>query len=63
MLLIFIILARVCVYANSNYLIYKLFRWDALTGDLELVDSLDGHYDIVYGTLDAAYHTRQTRLR
>lgn len=58
MLLIFIILAHVYVYANSNYLINKLLRWDALTEDLELVDSSDGHYDIVYGTLDAAYQTR-----
>lgn len=33
------------------------YEWDVLTGDLELVDSLDGHYDIVYGTLDAAYQT------
>lgn len=26
-----------------------------LTVDLELVDSLDGHYDIVYGTYDPKY--------
>ena len=28
-----------------------------LTVDLELVDSLDGHYDIVYGTYDPKYFT------
>lgn len=27
-------------------------RWDMLTGDLELVDSVDGHYDVVYGTYE-----------
>lgn len=29
-----------------------------LTGDLELVDSLDGHYDVLYGTFDPKYLTR-----
>lgn len=29
-----------------------------LTGDLELVDSYDGHYDVVYGTYDPKYLTR-----
>ncbi|KAL8133342.1 hypothetical protein AgCh_008705 [Apium graveolens] len=33
------------------------YEWDVLTEDLELIDTLDGHYDIVYGTLDAAYQT------
>lgn len=56
-------LAHIYVGAKFNNLIYKLCRWDVLTEDLELVDTLDGHYDIVYGTLDAAYQTRQTYLR
>jgi hypothetical protein len=29
-----------------------------LTGDLELLDSYDGHYDVVYGTFDPRYLTR-----
>ncbi|KAJ0984824.1 hypothetical protein J5N97_003180 [Dioscorea zingiberensis] len=34
------------------------YEWDTLTGDLEVVDSVDGHYDIVYGTFDLKYHLR-----
>lgn len=34
------------------------YEWDMLTGDLELVDSYDGHYDVVYGTFDPKYLTR-----
>ncbi|OIS97178.1 PREDICTED: protein ENHANCED DISEASE RESISTANCE 2-like [Nicotiana attenuata] len=30
----------------------RRYEWDTLTGDLELVESLDGHCDVVYGTLD-----------
>nr|GMC65105.1 protein ENHANCED DISEASE RESISTANCE 2-like isoform X1 [Ipomoea batatas] len=33
------------------------YEWDALTGDLELVDSLDGHYDVVYGAFDPRHLT------
>ncbi|KAJ6296212.1 hypothetical protein OIU78_024117, partial [Salix suchowensis] len=29
-----------------------------LTGDLELLDSYDGHYDVVYGTCDSKYLSR-----
>ncbi|KAK6942244.1 Protein ENHANCED DISEASE RESISTANCE 2, C-terminal [Dillenia turbinata] len=36
----------------------KRYEWDMLTGDLELVDSVDGHYDVVYGTFDPKYLTR-----
>lgn len=32
-------------------------RWDMLTGDLELVEAIDGHYDVVYGTYDPKYLT------
>lgn len=32
-------------------------EWDMLTGDLELVDSIDGHCDVVYGTYDPSYLT------
>ncbi|KAJ7968654.1 protein ENHANCED DISEASE RESISTANCE 2 [Quillaja saponaria] len=34
------------------------YEWDMLTGDLELVDSYDGHYDVVYGKFDPKYLTR-----
>uniref|UniRef100_A0A7N0SWV4 START domain-containing protein n=1 Tax=Kalanchoe fedtschenkoi TaxID=63787 RepID=A0A7N0SWV4_KALFE len=37
---------------------HQRYEWDMLTGDLELVDSLDGHYDVVYGTFDPKYLTR-----
>ncbi|XP_019197995.1 PREDICTED: protein ENHANCED DISEASE RESISTANCE 2-like isoform X1 [Ipomoea nil] len=33
------------------------YEWDTLTGDLELVDSLDGHYDVVYGAFDPRHLT------
>ncbi|XP_027338393.1 protein ENHANCED DISEASE RESISTANCE 2-like [Abrus precatorius] len=36
----------------------KRYEWDMLMGDLELVESYDGHYDIVYGTYDPKYLTR-----
>ncbi|XP_074364798.1 protein ENHANCED DISEASE RESISTANCE 2-like isoform X2 [Apium graveolens] len=39
------------------------YEWDILTGDLELVDSLNGHYDVVYGTYDPRYLTRWTSKR
>ncbi|XP_050208638.1 protein ENHANCED DISEASE RESISTANCE 2-like [Mercurialis annua] len=37
---------------------HQRYEWDALTGDLELLDSYDGHYDVVYGTFDPKYLTR-----
>ncbi|CAK9179468.1 unnamed protein product [Ilex paraguariensis] len=37
---------------------HQRYEWDTLTGDLELVDSLNGHYDVVYGTYDPRYLTR-----
>ncbi|XP_038700660.1 protein ENHANCED DISEASE RESISTANCE 2-like isoform X2 [Tripterygium wilfordii] len=37
---------------------HKRYEWDMLTGDLELLDSYDGHYDVVYGTYDPKYLTR-----
>ncbi|KAE8722726.1 leucine-rich repeat receptor-like protein kinase TDR-like [Hibiscus syriacus] len=33
----------------------RRYEWDMLTGDLELVDSYDGNYDVVYGTYDPKY--------
>ncbi|XP_039071748.1 protein ENHANCED DISEASE RESISTANCE 2-like [Hibiscus syriacus] len=36
----------------------RRYEWDMLTGDLELVDSYDGNYDVVYGTYDPKYLTR-----
>ncbi|KAG8367537.1 hypothetical protein BUALT_Bualt16G0082200 [Buddleja alternifolia] len=35
----------------------RRYEWDTLTGDLELVDSLNGHYDVVCGTFDSCYLT------
>jgi len=29
-----------------------------LMGDLQLIESYDGHYDVVYGTYDPKYQTR-----
>ncbi|KAK0572579.1 hypothetical protein LWI29_033742 [Acer saccharum] len=37
---------------------HRRYEWDMLTGDLELVDSYDGHYDVVHGTYDPKYLTR-----
>ncbi|URE31223.1 hypothetical protein MUK42_32683 [Musa troglodytarum] len=34
---------------------HKRYEWDMLTGDLELVDSVDGHYDVVYGTYEPTH--------
>lgn len=34
------------------------YEWDTLTSDLELVERLDGHRDIVYGAYDPKYLTR-----
>ncbi|KAJ1436958.1 START-like domain superfamily [Sesbania bispinosa] len=36
----------------------KRYEWDMLMGDMELVESYDGHYDVVYGTYDPKYLTR-----
>ncbi|XP_076888798.1 protein ENHANCED DISEASE RESISTANCE 2-like isoform X1 [Bidens hawaiensis] len=30
----------------------RRYEWDSLTGDLEIVDSLSGHSDVVYGSYD-----------
>ncbi|KAF9662798.1 hypothetical protein SADUNF_Sadunf18G0091800 [Salix dunnii] len=37
---------------------HQRYEWDMLTGDLELLDSYDGHYDVVYGTCDSKYLSR-----
>ncbi|CAK9877743.1 unnamed protein product [Sphagnum jensenii] len=34
------------------------YQWDVLTGDLELVEEIDGHTDIVYGSFDPKYCKR-----
>ncbi|XP_020578361.1 protein ENHANCED DISEASE RESISTANCE 2-like isoform X2 [Phalaenopsis equestris] len=31
---------------------HKRYEWDMFTGDLELLESVDGHYDVVYGIYD-----------
>ncbi|XP_068651507.1 protein ENHANCED DISEASE RESISTANCE 2-like isoform X2 [Aristolochia californica] len=40
---------------------HQRYEWDMMTGDLELVDSINGHYDVVYGTYDPKYLTRISR--
>ncbi|KAJ9548490.1 hypothetical protein OSB04_021033 [Centaurea solstitialis] len=37
---------------------HRRYEWDALTGDLELVDCLSGHSDVVYGSYDPRCLTR-----
>lgn len=37
---------------------HRRYEWDMLTADLELVDSINGHYDVVYGTFDSRFLTR-----
>ncbi|GMY35702.1 protein ENHANCED DISEASE RESISTANCE 2 isoform X1 [Fagus crenata] len=37
---------------------HQRYEWDMLTADLELIDSYDGHYDVVYGTYDPKFLTR-----
>ncbi|CAN1172281.1 Protein ENHANCED DISEASE RESISTANCE 2 [Linum perenne] len=37
---------------------HQRYQWDTLTGDLELLDAYDGHYDVLYGTYDPKYLTR-----
>jgi hypothetical protein len=34
------------------------YQWDTLTGNLELVEQIDGHSDIVYGSFDPKYFKR-----
>lgn len=35
----------------------KRYEWDMLTSELELIESLDGHYDVLYGKYDPKYFT------
>ncbi|KAK3123518.1 hypothetical protein QOZ80_8AG0632110 [Eleusine coracana subsp. coracana] len=34
---------------------HKRYEWDMLTADLELVEIIDGYYDVVYGTYEPKY--------
>ncbi|XP_071910866.1 protein ENHANCED DISEASE RESISTANCE 2-like isoform X2 [Coffea arabica] len=36
---------------------HQRYEWDTLTGDLELVNYENGHYDVVYGVFDPNYLT------
>ncbi|KAL7093368.1 hypothetical protein ACP275_11G036700 [Erythranthe tilingii] len=36
---------------------HSRYEWDTLTSNLELIDSVNGHYDVVYGTFDPRYLT------
>ncbi|KAJ7516221.1 hypothetical protein O6H91_22G048000 [Diphasiastrum complanatum] len=38
------------------------YQWDILTGDLEYVEEIDGHTDVVYGTFDPKYLKRWNSL-
>lgn len=53
-------------YSGTKYKLYYnilttcsteiiLCRWDMLTADLELVETIDGYYDVVYGTYEPRY--------
>lgn len=35
----------------------KRYEWDMVINELELIESLDGHYDVLYGTYDPKYFT------
>ncbi|KAJ8437130.1 hypothetical protein Cgig2_016873 [Carnegiea gigantea] len=35
----------------------RRYEWDMLTSDLELVESIDANYDVVYGIYDPKYFT------
>ncbi|KAL7190950.1 hypothetical protein ACSBR2_023092 [Camellia fascicularis] len=37
---------------------HQRYEWDMLTGDLKSIDSLNGHYDVVYGTYDPQHFSR-----
>lgn len=43
---------------NSDFM--YICRWDALTSDLELVDSISGNSDVVYGSYDPRHINRYT---
>lgn len=47
------------LYSCTHYGVASVrhYRWDMLTSDLELVESIDAHYDVVYGTYDPKYFT------
>ncbi|KAK4760662.1 hypothetical protein SAY87_005555 [Trapa incisa] len=36
----------------------RRYEWDTFSGDLELIDSYDGHYDVLYGTFEPKCLTR-----
>lgn len=42
---------------------HQRYEWDTLTSDLELVESLSGNSDVVYGTYDPRYLTRGRLVR
>ncbi|KAI7729582.1 hypothetical protein M8C21_022000, partial [Ambrosia artemisiifolia] len=37
---------------------HQRYEWDALTSDVELIDSISEHSDVVYGTYDSRYIAR-----
>lgn len=49
---------------KSLYLcvIYIKCRWDTFADNLELVDTYEGHYDVVYGTIHPKYLSRCSSL-
>ncbi|XAR66799.1 hypothetical protein NMG60_11013138 [Bertholletia excelsa] len=42
---------------------HQRYEWDMMTGDLELVDSLSGNYDVVHGTHDCKCSSRRRSRR
>ncbi|CAL5374341.1 unnamed protein product [Camellia sinensis] len=42
---------------------HQRYEWDMLTGDLKSIDSLNGHYDVVYGTYDPQHFSRNGNLK
>lgn len=51
-------LRSACFAIGSQSLLSFHYRWDTLTGNLELVEQIDGHSDIVYGSFDPKYFKR-----
>ncbi|KAI3725040.1 hypothetical protein L1987_64813 [Smallanthus sonchifolius] len=45
-------------YYHNCIAIVNICRWDSLTSNLELVDSISGNSDVVYGTYDSRHLTK-----
>jgi len=47
-----------CILESIVISLLVFYRWDTLTGNMELVEQVDGHSDIVYGSFDPKYFKR-----